>query len=341
MVCYDAIRYKYIIVIGVIIMITKRAYLTEKGTFTIQEVDLKPKADEVLIKVALCGLCNWELNFWQSNGGMYSEYPALLGHEWSGMVVEIGEAVTKLKPGDKVTSYEYGGFGLYNVAKEDMCYKINPDISYTNAMGEPIKCISTVLTAASPRIGDSGVIVGCGAMGQWCIQSLKGNFLSHLIAIDIDDKKLELAKLHGATHTINSSKENAFERIREITEGVMADFVIEGTGVTSVLDTCAAYLKDRGRIVIMSSHERPTKDFDFSPVFGRGITITGASPSFSLNPEEDLRRGAMLINNGTINNDALISHRFSLEDINVAFNTLENKPADYIKGVVICNEDMI
>ncbi len=322
-------------------MITKRAYLTEKRKFTIKEVDLKPEADEVLVKVAVCGLCNWELNFWQSNGGMYSEFPAKLGHEWSGEVIEVGENVTRFKPGDKITSYEFGGFGKYNVAKESMCYKVNPEVKYINAMGEPIKCIATTLAGAAPKVGDTGVIVGCGAMGQWCIQSLAGNSLSQLIAIDIDDKKLELAKMHGATHTINSKTENAEERIKEITGGVMADFVIEGTGVEQVLSTCTCYLKDRGRLIIMSSHEKPVKEFDFSPVFGRGLSIIGTSPSFSVDPEEDLRRAAMLINNGAINNEALISHKFDLEDINKAFDTLENKPAGYIKGIIVCNKDMI
>jgi len=322
-------------------MITKRAYLTEKGNFTIQEIDLKPKADEILIKVAICGLCNWELNFWKSNGGMYSEYPALLGHEWSGEVIEVGEAVTKFKVGDKVTSYEYGGFGEYNVAKECMCYKVNPEVKYENAMGEPIKCISTVLTAAAPRVGDTGVILGCGAMGQWCIQSLAGGSLSNLIAVDIDDKKLEIAKKHGATHVINSKNEDPYAKVAEITGGTMADFIIEGTGVPEVLNTAADYLRDKGRIVLMSSHERSAKEFNFSPIFLKGITLYGASPSLSLDPEDDLKRGTVLINSGKINNDLLISHRFDLEDINKAFDTLDHKPADYIKGIVVCNPDMI
>lgn len=322
-------------------MLTKRAYLTEKGNFTIKEIDLKPKADEILIKVAICGLCNWELNFWKSNGGMYSEYPALLGHEWSGIVVEVGEEVTKFKVGDKVTSYEYGGFGDYNVAKECMCYKVNPEIKYENAMGEPIKCISTVLTAAAPRVGDTGVILGCGAMGQWCIQSLAGGSLSNLIAIDIDDKKLEIAKKHGATHVINSKTEDAVKAVEEITGRAMADFLIEGTGVPEVLNTAADYLRAKGRLVLMSSHERCAKEFNFSPIFLKGITLYGASPALSLDPEDDLKRGTVLINSGKINNNLLVSHRFDLNDINKAFDTLDHKPSDYIKGIVVCNPDML
>jgi len=322
-------------------MLTKRAYLTEKGNFTIKEIDLHPEADEVLVKVALCGLCNWELNFWKSNGGMYSEYPALLGHEWSGVVIETGENVTKFKPGDKITAFDFGGFGEYNVAKESMCCKIEPDVKYENAMGEPIKCISTVLTAASPRVGDTGVILGCGAMGQWCIQTLGRSSLSHLIAVDIDDKKLEIAKKHGATHTINSKNEDAAKRISEITGGCMADFVIEGTGVPEVLEQGAEFLRTQGRLILMSSHERSAKEFNLTPIFMKGITLIGAGPARSDNADEDLKRACAFINKGIIDNQLLISHKYELSEINEAFAALENKPSDYIKGIVVCNKDML
>ena len=256
-------------------------------------------------------------------------------------MVEVGSDVTTLQVGDKVTSFAFGGFGQYNVAKATMCNRINPEIAYENAMGEPIKCIATVLSGATPQAGETGVIVGCGAMGQWCIQSLKDYGLSRIIAVDIDDRKLEIATRHGATHIINSAKENAAKQVAEITDGKLADFVIEGTGVPEVLDTCADYLKNRGRLVLMSSYERPAKSFDFYKIFIKGIHLIGASPNLSENEEEDLKRGAELINNGTIHNDWLISHRFPLEDINRAFKMLENKPKEYIKGVVVCNEDML
>ena len=158
--------------------------------------------------------------------------------------------------------------------------------------------------------------------------------------MDIDDEKLELARKNGATHTINSRNEDAAARIKEITDGLMADFVIEGTGIPDMLNEGDKYLKNRGRLVIMSSHERAPKQFTFVPAFDRGISIIAASPSSSLDPEEDLRRASMLINKGTIHNEELISHRFMLEDINEAFHNLENKPKGYIKGIVVCNKDM-
>ena len=79
--------------------------------------------DEVLVKIKLCGLCNWEQNFWVGTGGpdsFYNSYKGVLGHEWAGTVEEVGANVTSLKKGDKVTylpGSEYGGFSEYSVFK--------------------------------------------------------------------------------------------------------------------------------------------------------------------------------------------------------------------------------
>ena len=102
-------------------MLSRRAYLKTPGNFVIEERELIPNDDQVLVKIKICGLCNWELNFWKGNGpedGLYRTYPYVLGHEWSGQVVEVGKNVTKFKAGDKVTilpGVEYGGFSEYAI----------------------------------------------------------------------------------------------------------------------------------------------------------------------------------------------------------------------------------
>ncbi len=319
-------------------MLSKRAYLVKERKFEIIEENISPKKGQVLVKVELCGLCNWELNFWKGTGDYYTNYPQVIGHEWAGTVVELGEGVADLKVGDKVTVLPgdtFEGFAEYTAVNENECYKLNDNAKFINSMGEPLKCIATVISAANPQLGDYGVVIGCGAMGLWCTQALGRNLLAGLIAIDIDDKKLELAKKFGATHTINSRTENAAERIAEITNGHMADFVIEGTGVEAVLEGSFEYIRNAGRLVVMSSHERSMGEFDLRPALARGITIASGHPTHSQNPREDMRRAISLVNNNVFRNEELISHRFKLEDINEAFETLENKPKDYIKGIVV------
>jgi len=316
-------------------MKAKRAFLIEPKKFKIDYVDVEPKSNQVLVKVVSCGLCNWELNHWH---GRLGTFPQSLGHEWAGIVVDVGSDVKTLKPGDKVTALpdDLSGFSEYTVVDEKNCVKLSDNINLKYALGEPLKCIVTVLRSARPEAGDYGVIVGCGFMGLLCIQALKGNTLSELIAVDIDENKLDMALEFGATKTINAEKENVVEKIQDITKGHMADFVIEGTGNPNVLNVCQRYLRtSRGRLVLMSSHETECEKFDFREAIKRSIEIIVAHPSYSLNPLDDLRRAVNLLEKGTFNIERLVTHEFSLENIQEAFETLENKPKGYIKGLVV------
>lgn len=307
-----------------------------KGKFELWEDDVTPKPDEVLIKVAVCGLCNWELNHWK---GILGECPQPLGHEWSGTIVELGKDAEGFKTGDAITGLagSLTGFSDYMAVNSKSCFKVSPDIKLEHALGEPLKCVVTVLRAAAPEEGDAGVVMGCGAMGLWCIQGLSGNLLSALIAVDVDDKKLDLAKRYGATHTVNPKKENMKAAIERITGGSMADFVIEGTGNPSVLNDSVSCLKSsgRGRLLVMSSHEAVCREFDFREAIGRSIDIRFPHPGYSFNQVEDLRRAVLNINRGIFKMDKIITHEFSLANIQEAFETFEKKPEGYIKGVVI------
>ena len=321
-------------------MKTLRAYLRQPRHFELVEEDLYPNDDQILVKMQLCGLCNWELNFWQGTGepdGYYNTYPWVLGHEWAGTVVETGKNVTKFKAGDKVTYLPgdaFGGFSQYSLFTEGDLYKLEDNVSLYNAMGEPLKCILTVLRNAAPAPGDTGLVFGCGPMGLWCTQALKSNTLGQLIAVDVDDAKLELAKKYGATHTVNPLKEDAPSRISEITGGRFCDFVIEGTGNAKLIPNVVPFLAERGRLVLMSSYSTNIPDFNISAIMDKGAKVFTAHPVSSPDVLDDMRRAVALINRGTFHNEDLLSHRFKLEEINMAFETLEHKPKDYIKGII-------
>lgn len=317
-------------------MKTRRAFLVHPGKFDISEMNVNPGPEQILVKVAACGLCNWELNHWK---GYIGSCPQSLGHEWGGTVVEVGEKVKGFVTGDIVTGLpdELSGFSDYIAVSEKNCYKLARSVDPKHALGEPLKCILTVLRGATPEAGDVGVVLGCGPMGLWSIQALSGSFLSALIAIDIDDNKLELAKKFGATHKINSKREDAEEKIRNISGGHMADFVIEGTGIPAILNSAVAYLRvsGRGRLIVMSSHETVCNNFDFRAAISKAIEIKATHPGYSINQSDDFRRAVACLNNETFKMDGVISHVFPLENIQQAFETLENKSGNFIKGIVI------
>lgn len=314
----------------------KQALLAEPGRFIIQEVDKEPNPDQIMIKISSCGLCNWELNHWKGYIVKPGGYPFPLGHEYAGTVVQVGANVTNFKVGDKVSGLGgSGAFAEYVVVKAGSCVRLSDDVDLKYVLGEPLKCIVTVLEAVAPKAGDYGVIIGCGPMGQWCVQGLSGNLLAGLIVVDIDDAKLEMAKQYGATHTINSRKENAVERIREITAGHMADFVVEGTGVHALLNGAMDYLKKgRGKLIVMSAYEEMSPNFDFRKAVALSLDIHVPHPGHSLDQHDDMRRACDLICKGTFQIKDLVTHEYKLSDIQTAFQQLEHKPAGFMKGIV-------
>lgn len=314
-------------------MKSRRAILVEPRRFEIHEVEVEPGPGQVLVKVAVCGLCNWEMNHWH---GLLGTCPQSIGHEAAGVVAALGEGVTGFEIGDRVTGYGGPGHAEYALYDQATCFKIADEVPLEEALGEPLACICNVVNGSEPQIGDYAAVVGCGPMGLWTIQALAGNTLAGIIAVDVADWKLELAKAFGAQHAVNPQSEDAGARIAEITGGHMADFVIEGTGVPAVIPQAMSYLRRlRGRLSLMSAHEETGPAFDWRPMIAAGHTIRATHPGWSADTKDDLRRAILLLNRRVFRSERIITHRFPLDNIQEAFETVENKPPDFLKGVVV------
>ena len=315
--------------------------LIEPRHFELRDAQVSPRAGELLVRVHACGLCNWEQNHWK---GLLGKCPQTLGHEIAGTVEALGDGVESFQIGQSVTGLPDAlhGFADYCVMPADRCAIVSQDVPIATALGEPLKCVVTNLTGAAPAVGEVGVIVGCGPMGLWCLQALSGVSLAALVAVDVSDAKLNLAEQYGATHTIRPQDGQAQQAIGDITDGRMADFVIEGTGQPGVLAQAIEYLKiGRGRLVVMSSHEEQATNFDFRPLMSRGAVVHFTHPAYTANAlteTEHLHRAIRLYNRGVFKMDQIVTHRFLLENIQQAFETLEQKPADYVKGIVVSEE---
>ncbi len=317
-------------------MKTRQAVLVRPGVLEIREAELHPGLGEILVRVAGCGLCNWELNHF---GGHLGNCPQTLGHEVAGYVEELGEGVTRFQIGDAVTGLppRMSGFADYCILSERESVRVNSAMDPEVCLGEPLSCVITTLLATEPQAGDVGLILGCGPMGLWCTQVLAGRSLAALVAVDVQTQRLELATQFGATHSINASEGDAPAKLSKLTDDYLADFVIEGTGSPAVLATAAAYLRctGRGRLILMSSHEHIGPAFDWRPLQTKGAIVKATFPISALSPIDSLRRAVALYNRGSLQVRPLITHRFRLDQIQSAFETLQHKPNDYIKGIVV------
>lgn len=315
-------------------VVTRQAVLAEPGRFEYISTELTAEPGQLLVEMIAVGLCPFELKHWK---GLRGTYPQTVGHEPVGRVLESGAGVLGFEPGDVVTGYAHGltAFADHLVMPAAGAFHVAPGIDPTRALGEPAKCVLTVVEAAEPRAGHVGVIVGSGPMGLLATQILSHTMLRALVVVDTVPERLALAREFGATHTIDASVGGVLEQILAITDGQGADFVIEGTGVPELLQDCCTYARARGRVVLMSSYTRPAREFDFQPAISRGLTIIAAHPPYAADGFDMMRRAVGLINDGTVRFDPVVTHSFPLDDVQGAFETLDSKSSNYLKGIVV------
>jgi len=313
-------------------MKTRRGVLVEPGRFEIQEADVAAGAGQFLVEMAGCGLCTWELNHW---AGRLGACPQPLGHEAWGVVVEVGPDTSgRVQVGDRVTGLAGKAFADYYVMPETHTMRLRSDLDQQCVPGEPLYCIHNVVRAAHPEIGDAVAVVGCGPMGLWSVQALAQPALMALVAVDIDEKKLALARTYGATHTINPTETDAAAALKEITGDRGADVVVEATGAEAGMDLAINLLRPRrARLVVCSSFKGPIQ-VNVPALLAKAADVFHAHPGICRDVPDGCRRTGILINNGVFKIDALVSHRWPLERITEAFQSMEQRAAGYMKGII-------
>lgn len=293
------------------------------------------KENEVLIKIRACGVCHSEIHQWDKKiNGL--DYPRYIGHEVSGEIMETGPNVKKFKPGDRVAAWTDGrGYAEEIAVKQDMVFKIDDKISFAEAMAEPIACTTNGVIRANIQMNDTVALVGTGFMGLILLQELKLRGTSLIIAIDVRDEMLELAKLHGADITINPAKENVKDKINSLTDGKGVDISIEAGGVQATLDLAPQICRMEGKLVIFGYHpgERIIRDLGYWNWMAFNIINAHFRDINTI--LQGAKIGMDLLNSGKLNMQPLITHKYGLNDIEAAFNAALTKPERFVKSVIV------
>lgn len=305
----------------------------------------KPVGKQVLIKVDSCAICTLEQRFYT---GVMDRYPFAGGHEAAGTIEEVGEGVKNLKTGDKVAirllnscgecyycrnGHENqcvvsfiaktqeglmgpGGLSEYMMAEAKDVYKMDSNVSLEQAaLSEPVACCVHSINNANIQLGDDVVVVGVGIMGALHIQlaKLRG---ARVIACEVDNARLEVAKKMGADIVINSKDVNAVEKIKELTDGRGADAVFCTVAIAAIAADCVNMAGKLGRVVFYSSIH-PDKPIEISPnkVHSTEQIITG-----SVNPQtKDFLIATRLISQNIIDVSSLISEVVPFAEMERAF----------------------
>jgi len=307
-----------------------QAITLSKNAAKISEIDVaKPDKGEVLIETKACGICMGDVYTFQGKlpGGHAR------GHEGVGIVAEVGEDVKNVNCGEKVTAL--GGPAFAEFYKTD-CRNVakipNDILDFTFWISEPLACVVNGIKGSEIKIGDNVCIIGCGYMGLLLIQAMPKTIINNLVALDIRNETLNLAKKFGADFTLNPKEVDAVKEVRDIFDGE-ADIIIEASGALGTLSLATDMVRAGGKLVIFGMHvldeKVPTGKWHV-----KGLKVLNVAPSFSANFNKDFHDAVKLLRKGVFDQKPLITHKFSYKDADTAFKVASEKPGGYIKGAI-------
>jgi 6-hydroxycyclohex-1-ene-1-carbonyl-CoA dehydrogenase len=329
-----------------------------KQPLTIEEVPTpEPGAEEILVKVAACGVCHTDLHYIDHGVPTFKKPPMILGHEASGTVAALGVGVENFKEGDRVllpAVLSCGKCFYCRTGRENICESMvmlgnNVDGAYAEYITIPAKdafhlpgeipleegsiiadAISTpfhaVKNRAKVRPGDSVVVFGCGGVGINLVQVAKAAG-ARVIAVDISEKKLEWAGKLGADEVIDPGKVDVAKEVRKLTK-IGADIAIEAIGNPETIVQAFKVLRTGGRLVVLG-YTHLDVALNAGRIMYREMDIVG---SLGCRPV-DYPRIIEMARVGSIRVKELVTHRFKLEEINEAFEVLRR--GDAIRSIVM------
>jgi len=332
----------------------KAAILVEQNKpLVVTEIDLPKELTfgQVLVKVHYSGICGAQINEIEGAKGPDRFLPHLLGHEGSGTVQDIGPGVKTVKKGDHVVmhwrpsdglqsdtpAYQWDGqkvnagwvttFNEYAVVSENRLTAIPKDFDMKLAplFGCAITtAIGVINTDARVKIGQSVVVFGVGGVGLNIVQAASMVSANPIIGIDIVDSKVEMAKEWGATYAFNSkTSPDIAAGIKEIVGPRGADVVIDTTGNARVIELAYDLTHPDGKTILVGVPRKGDNISIYSLPLHFKKVLTG-SHGGSAEPHLEIPRYIQLYKAGKLKLDGLITHKFTLDQINEAIEAVRS-----------------
>ncbi len=308
-------------------------------------------ANKILIRIDACAICTWEQRVY--TGVKKVDYPFIGGHEIAAEIVDLGSEIDQKnwKIGDKVvfgTNLACGNCEFCKSGEEQNCldfdhskhleglphkgmgglseymlvepkhlfhyYNVSPEEA---ALTEPLSCVVHSCETADIQYGDLVVVIGCGIMGQLHVAlSVKSG--ATVVACDLNDERLTLARENGAQYIVNSDTQNLAEEVARISHGLGANVVFDTTPIADLVQDAIEIVSNTGRVILYSSFY-PDEPVGFSPdqLHKGGYSICGTANSNS----RDFIRASKMISERTIDVRPFISEIVSFEDVEKGFKS--------------------
>jgi L-iditol 2-dehydrogenase len=314
------------------------AILEAPRTFRIADEPVPEIApNQLLLRVAACGVCTSELDVWEGKAGA-DRLPRAIGHEVSGTVERIGAKVTSFAVGDRVAAWKTGrGFAEYVAVDAAYCFAAG-NVPLGLALGEPLACAVNAVERADPRLAEDIVIVGAGFMGNLVqvLAQLRGP--RSVIVADTRPDALERSQQLGATHTVDVRSASLREVVGEVTGGCGAHIAFEVTGTQGGLTAAGEVTRMEGTLAIVGYHQGGMREIPLAHWNWMAFRIANCHFRDVDTILHGMETGMRLLRAGRIDMDPLVSHRFPLSRIGDAFQTAHDKPPGFVKATVIIGQ---
>ena len=341
----------------------KALLLKEYGEFIYQEVpEPKIREDEVLIEVRACGICGSDVHGMDGSTGRRRP-PIIMGHEASGVIAEVGERVTGWNKGDRVTfdstvycgscwycqhgainlcdnrrvlgvsceDYrQHGAFAKYVAVPQRILYRLPEAVSFERAaMVEAVSVAVHAVERTPISLMDTAVVVGAGMIGLLVVQALRIAGCGNIIAVDLEEERLKLARRLGADQSLKADGCDVSKEVRHYTRGRGADLAMEVVGTSPSFNSALACVRKGGALTLVGNLE-PSVELPLQTVVTRQITLYGSCASSGEYPA-----CLDLMARGAIDVEALISATPALADGAIWFKRLYDREPGLMKVILV------
>lgn len=307
--------------------------------------------NEILVKIHYAAICGTDQHIYQWNSWAQERVPLpmVFGHEFSGEIVEVGDNVTAYKIGDRIAAETHipcnhciqcktgkahncenmkiigvhvpGGFSDYAVIPQDCAWHLDDSVSYKHgAMLEPMG-----VAVHGVMSGDVGmktvVILGCGPIGVMAVGAAKAAGASMILAVDIFDEKLKMAKKLGADVCVNTKEQDLKRIVMDKTEGRGADVIIDYTGNAFLIEQAFDFLKKSGRFTMVGLPNKKLSLDLTNAVIYKEANINGVTGRIMY---ETWYQCTRILKTGIFSLDDVIGGEYDIEDYEQAFADIEN-----------------
>jgi len=326
----------------------------------VQQPEIGP--DEVLIQVKACGICGSDVHGLDGSTGRRIP-PVIMGHEAAGIIAETGGNVTRYTIGDRVTFdstiycgqcdhcrrgevnlcdnrrvlgvsctefRQHGAFAEYVAVPQHILYRLPEILDFQRAaMVEACSIALHAVRRTPVSINDTAVVVGSGMIGQLLIQTLRVAGCGLIIAVDVEPRKLDLARAQGADVGFLAGSDDVISEVRRLTSGRGAAIAFEAVGTAPASQTALDCLRKGGHLTLIGNLS-PTIELALQTVVTREITIHGSCASCGEYPA-----CLDMMARGVINVDALISAVAPLSEGSEWFRRLYQKEEGLLKIILV------